>query len=135
MKNIIKFLALLLITFSCKANAQLDTLNYLKQFEANKAQYINQPFSKLLNEMTQLQPTSHWGDTPLKNRSTVHATRFLFCNMNYIGNRVVVLRIIWQDYIPYSQVEYLQNKNNFFFTNEEKAFYGNKIVKDIMVYK
>lgn len=67
MKNIIKFLTLLLITFSCKANAQLDTLNYLKQFEANKAQYINQPFSKLLNEMTQLQPTSHWGESPITN--------------------------------------------------------------------
>ncbi|MGO4710687.1 hypothetical protein AB4Y90_16595, partial [Chryseobacterium sp. 2TAF14] len=83
MKNIIKFIALLFITFSYKANAQLDTLNYMKQFEANKAQYINQPFSKLLNEMHQLQPTSHWGDTPFKNQNIVHATRFLFCNMDY----------------------------------------------------
>jgi len=135
MKNIFKFIVLIIITISCNAHAQLDTLNYVKQFEANKSQYINQPFSKLLNEMTQLQPKSHWADTPFNNKNVVHATQFLFCNMDYIGNRVVILRIIWQDYIPYSEIKYLQNKNGFYFTDEEKTFYGNKIVKDIMVYK
>ena len=42
------------VSLSYKANAQLDTLNYLKQFEVNKAQYINQPFSYLLSQMTQI---------------------------------------------------------------------------------
>lgn len=66
---------------------------------------------------------------------TVFVSQFLFCDIDYIGNRVVILRIIWQNKFPRSEVKYLQNKNSFFFTNEEKAFYGNKIVKDIMVYK
>ncbi|WP_294269865.1 hypothetical protein [uncultured Chryseobacterium sp.] len=56
-----KIITLFILTVGiCKINAQLDTLNYLKQFELNKANYIGQPFSKLLNEMTQIQPKTAW---------------------------------------------------------------------------
>ena len=120
---------------SSKAMAQLDTLNYLKQFEANKAQYINQPFSYLLSQMTQIQPTSHWASSSLKDKNSVFVSQFLFCDMDYIASRVVILRIIWKDNFPRSEVKYLQNHNGFYFTNEEKAFYGNKIIKDIIVSK
>ena len=58
MKNI---LTLVIIVWGVGlAKAKLDTLNYLKQFETNKANYINQPFSVLLNNMTQIQPKTAW---------------------------------------------------------------------------
>ncbi len=123
------------VSLSHKVNAQLDTLNYLKQFEANKAQYINQPFSHLLNQIVLLQPKSHWADSNPKNKNSISATQFLFCNMDYIGNRVVKLRIFWKDSFPRLEVKYLQNKNGFNFTNEERAYYGNKVIKDILVSK
>jgi len=59
MKNIVKLFSVIsCLFFTSKAMAQLDTLNYVKQFEINKAQYINQPFSYLLSQMTQIQPKS-----------------------------------------------------------------------------
>ena len=123
------------VSLSYKANAQLDTLNYVKQFEVNKAQYINQPFSYLLSQMTQIQPKSHWASSNPKNKNSVSASQFLFCNMNHIGNRVVTLYIVWKDSFSRSEVKYLQNQNGFYFTNEEKVLYGNKIIKDIIVSK
>ncbi len=71
------------VSLSHKASAQLDTLNYLKQFEANKAQYINQPFSYLLSQMTQIQPKSHWAHSPLKNKTIVEYSSFNFCEIDY----------------------------------------------------
>ncbi|MEC3875533.1 hypothetical protein [Chryseobacterium salviniae] len=136
MKNIFKlFSILLLLVLSCKTYAQLDTLSYIKQFEINKSQYINKPFSYLLTQMTQLQPKSHWADSFPQNKKIVKASIFNFCEMDYSFKNAVTLHIIWQDSFPKSEVKYYQNKNGFYFTNEEKAFYGNKIVKDIMVYK
>ncbi|NMR35205.1 hypothetical protein HIO71_13525 [Chryseobacterium aquaticum] len=136
MKNIVKLFSVIsCLFFTSKAMAQLDTLNYVKQFEINKAQYINQPFSYLLSQMTQIQPKSHWVSSNPKNKNSVAASQFLFCNMDYIGNRVVTLRILWKESFPRSEVKYYQNKNGFHFTNEEKTFYGNKIIKDILVSK
>lgn len=40
-----------------KANAQLDTLNYLKQFELNEKKYIGEPFSTLLEDMDLVKST------------------------------------------------------------------------------
>ena len=132
----IKILLMLgFVSLSHKASAQLDTLNYLKQFEANKAQYINQPFSYLLSQMIQIQPKSHWGDSPLKNKTIVNASSFKFCEIDYSFKNAVTLHIIWKDTFPKSEVKYLQTKNDYYFTDEEKAFYGSKIVKDIIVYR
>jgi len=135
MKNILNVLIFLLITVSCKAQLQLDTLNYVKQFEINKAQYVNKPFSYLLDHMTQMQPKSHWSDTPFRNKKIVESSRFKFSGMDYSFKNAVTLNIIWQESFPESDVKYLQNKNEYYFTNEEKDFYKNKVVKDILVYK
>lgn len=37
--------------------------------------------------------------------------------------------------IPRDQTQFYEQKNAFYFTNEEKTFYGSKIVKDIIVYR
>lgn len=136
MKNLIKILSILaLFTFTNKMDAQLDTLTYVKQFEINKANYIGQPFSKLLNDMTQIHPKSVWF-VPITNKKTmVKESRFKFCEMSNSYKNAITLRITWQNYIPFSQVKYYQNLNNFYFTNDERLFYGNKIIADIMVYR
>lgn len=136
MKNIFKlFSILLLLTFNTKTYAQIDTLNYIKQFEINKSQYINRPLSYLLNDMIQIQPKTVWADSPLKNKTIVIGSIFNFCEKKYSFKNAVTLYIKWENTIPRSDVKFYENKNHFFFTNEEKAFYGNKIVKDVMVYR
>ncbi|WP_100077349.1 hypothetical protein [Chryseobacterium camelliae] len=133
MKNIIT-LFILTVGIS-KINAQLDTLNYLKQFEFNKANYIGQPFSKLLNEMTQIQPKTAWAASMGRKKTISADTRFKFAEKELSFRRTVTLLIKWQDPIPRDQTQFYEQKNAFYFTNEEKTFYGSKIVKDIIVYR
>ncbi|MDY0929670.1 hypothetical protein [Chryseobacterium sp. CFBP8996] len=135
MKNLHKIIALSLILGFSHFNAQLDTLNYLKQFEVNKANYIGQPFSKLLNEMTQIQPKTSWS-RPKGNKKIITAyTDFNFCNKELSFHNTISLLIEWQNEIPRDQTKYYEQKNGFYFTNDEKNFYGSKIVKDIKVFR
>ncbi|SHL87614.1 hypothetical protein SAMN05444360_105147 [Chryseobacterium carnipullorum] len=136
MKKIFKIIPLFILTLlSYKVNAQLDTLNYLKQFEANKMQYIGQPFSKLLQDMTQIQPKTVWADYNIENKTKTKRSLFNFCEKEYSFKNVITVNITWDNDIPYTQVEYYEKKNHFYFTDEERSFYGNKIIKDIMVYR
>lgn len=136
MKNIFKITFIFIFLFTIQSKAQtLDTLNYLKQFEVNKAIYIGKSFSKLLNDMTLIQPKTVWS-IPLKNkRNNVQSTQFKFCNMNKSFHNAVTLHIIWQDAILTSQTKHYEQLNDFYFTDDEKSFYGSKIIKDIMVYR
>ncbi|MCX8532195.1 hypothetical protein [Chryseobacterium luquanense] len=135
MKTLYKIFFCTLLFISFKLSAQIDTLNYIKQFEINKAQYINQPFSKLLNDMTQMQPMSVWSIDSHKNRYLIYFTRFMFCEMDESFSSNVNLTISWQTPLQSSETEYYDNKNDFFFTNDERNYYGSKIIKDIKVYK
>jgi len=135
MKHLHKIIALSFLLGYSIVYAQLDTLNYLKQFEANKVKYIGQPFSKLLNDMTQIQPTTAWS-RPEGNKKTIAAyTDFNFCEKQYSFHNTISLLITWQNLIPRDDTRYYEQKNYFYFTNDEKNFYGNKIVKDIMVFR
>src|SRR6218665_1446557 len=127
MKIIFKITVIILALFSSKNNAQkssnglkLDTLNYLKQFEANKANYIGQPFSKLLNDMTQIQPKSIWSSPNFKNKNIVFNSTFNFCNIDYSFHNVITLSITWQNPIPNNEAIYYENLNHFYFTNDER---------------
>lgn len=136
MKNFLKitFIIILLSNIQCKAQS-IDTLNYLKQFEANKSNYIGQPFSKLLNDMTQIQPKTVWV-YPIKNkRSMIRNTIFNFCEKKYSFGNAVTLLVTWQNDILTNQAEALSDQNQDYFTNDERAFYGSKIIGDIMVYR
>ncbi|MFC6269059.1 hypothetical protein [Frigoriflavimonas asaccharolytica] len=138
MKTILNTLLLIILNFTGTFNAQktpLDTLNYLKQFEINKAQYINKPLSILLNNMTAIKPKTHWGDSNPNNKNAVVSTMFNFCEKYYTFNNAITMRITWDISFPRSEVEFPQNNNNFYYTNEEKLFYQDKIVKDISVYR
>ncbi|MGO4708111.1 hypothetical protein AB4Y90_03120 [Chryseobacterium sp. 2TAF14] len=135
MKNILKIALLFAFLFSIQSKAQLDTLNYLKQFEANKANYIGQPFSKLLQDMTQIQPKTVWC-LPIRNKiSMVRYSDFSFCEMDYSFHNTITLSIEWQTDIPYNETKNLGVQNQYYFTNDEKIFYGSRIIKDIKVYR
>ncbi|WP_139421011.1 hypothetical protein [Chryseobacterium mulctrae] len=127
MKN--KILIFSFLLFTCIFKAQVsDTLAYVKSFEANKINYINQSFSKLLNNMNNLQPIGLFTNTRYYSvaKFSIEDKWFDKGNVNMV--------IFWQAPIPETETEYYENKNHFYFTNDERSFYGNKIVKDIYVY-
>ncbi|MCF2220161.1 hypothetical protein H9Q08_12700 [Chryseobacterium sp. PS-8] len=135
MRNLFKIMFVITLLFSFQSNAQLDTISYLKQFEINKAQYIGQPFSKLLQNMTQIQPKTVWS-LPLRNNTTlVRITSFKFCEKKYSFYNAITLKITWDIDIPIAQTNALGVTHQYYFTNDEKTFYGNKIIKDIRVYR
>ncbi|QQV03644.1 MULTISPECIES: hypothetical protein [Chryseobacterium] len=135
MKIFFKIFLCSLLLVSLKLSAQLDTLNYLKQFEANKIEYVNQPFSKLVNAMTQIQPVSVWAGINAKNINATPFSRFKFCEMDESFSGNIILVVVWQTPLPASETDYYENKNGFFFTNDERNYYGSKLVKDIKVYR
>ena|SRR6218665_2065142 len=118
-----------------KRTEKMDTLNYLKQFETNKANYIGQPFSKLLNDMTQIQPKTIWATSNFKNKNQVISSMMNFCNKEYSFYNVITLLVEWQTPILKNEIKYYEQLNHFYFTNDEKNFYGSKIIKDIKVYR
>lgn len=139
MKKILILLSLICLSVSAKINAQnmpLDTLNYLKQnFEINKANYIGHPFSKLLNDMTAIQPKTVWSDSPHRNKNIRKSSRFKFTYKELSFHNVITLYIEWETPLPTQETKVLSIANQYYFTNQEKAYYGNKIVKDIKVYR
>ena len=137
MKNILKTLIIfILLLISNKAFSQLDSLNYLKNnFEIQKSLYINKPFSFLLNNMTQLQPKAAFSHSGTWKRNERNFTMFCFNFKDACFHNAVTLQIEWQETIPANETEYLEKKNSYFFTNDEKTFYGNKSIKKIRVYR
>lgn len=135
MKNIIELVAVCLFFCSIKTSAQLDTLNYVKQFEINKANYIGFPLSKLLNDMTQVQPKTIWSTPNFINKNFTNQSRLKFCNIEQSYYNAITLSIEWETPLSRSNTRYYEQLNGFYFTNDERNFYGSKIVKDIKVYR
>ena len=129
-------LTLVFLVIANQAHPQLDTLHYLKRFEIEKEKYINRPFSYLLGQMTQIQPKTVWFIPQTNRKSKVKISTFKFSSMDYsFRENTIRLYITWQDEIPYSQIKYYYDLNNFYFTREEREFYGGKIVKNIEVVR
>lgn len=137
MKKIFKLtiVLFLLLIVSNKLSAQIDTLNYVKQFEVNKAKYIGKPFSVLLNDMTGIKPLSNFSFSAFTNKNKRIFTEFNFVEKDLIKNNSINLTIYWADPIPSSDIKYYETKNKCLFTNDEKTFYNTKIIKDIKVYR
>jgi hypothetical protein len=138
MKTSLKIFALLLFFFTVQTKAQTvsDTLQYLKtNFELRKDYYIGKPFSVLLTDLN-IQPKTVWPTTPFRKKNSVISSRFKFAKKeNTFVRSNIVLDISWQEEIPRATVKFYEQKNGFLFTNDERTFYGNKIVKDIKVYR
>jgi hypothetical protein len=134
MKSIITILCFVLLAKN--SSAQIDTFAFLKNFELQKAQYIGQPFSVLLNAMGQVQPKSAWYGRNARNKTQIPYCTFNFVTpdncFSYLG--VITMLVDWQTSIPLQDIKYYTNLNHFYFTNSERQFYSNKIIKDISVY-
>ncbi len=136
MKNLLKIFAIIFVSaLYNKASAQIDTLNYLKQFEINKANYIGKPFSFLLGKMTLIQPKAAWSFSNSWKRNERNETDFCFNIKQACFYNAITLHITWQDIIQANDIKYYEKKNGYYFTNDEKAFYSNRIIKDIRVYR
>jgi hypothetical protein len=124
--------------YPLQSKAQLDTLNYLKQFEINKKNYIGQPFSKLLNDMKFAKP-SMMRKRPIHGIvKLVSATIFCFNKRcPFDSDNAGCLSITWEESLHYRDSGYrsLEEKNNNYFTKDEESFFDSKIVKDIQVYR
>jgi len=138
MKTYIKLIVLSIFFFTAQTKAQTvgDTLQYLKNnFELKKDSYIGKPFSVLLTDL-KIQPTVVWYITPFNRRNAVITSLFKFVKKEYSYNSsTVFLSISWQEEIPKDTVKYYEQKNGSLFTIDERTFYGNKIIKDIKVYR
>lgn len=51
------------------------------------------------------------------------------------GSETGSLIVIWKYSISHTEANALSDQNNVYFTNDEKLFYGDKIVEDIIVVK
>lgn len=123
--------------YPLQSKAQLDTLNYLKQFEANNKYYIGQPFSKLLNDMKFAKPQKI-GLKPIHaKRKSVSETIFCFNRKcPFDPDNAGCLSVTWEEPLSYKDDYYpLEKKNNNYFTKDEETFFDSKIVKDITVYR
>lgn len=137
MKNILKLiLVTILFGFCTKVHAQIDTLNYVKQFEINKANYIGQPFSHLLNDMVQYKPKTVNSFINIWGKNLVADSDFNFSTLEEQRKKQTVYLIVyWQTPLVHSDAFLLSKQNHFNFTSAEEIFYGNKIIGDIKVYK
>ena len=130
------FVGIICFLISHSAKGQLDTLVYLKNYEIQKNNYIGQPFSVLLNDMVQIQPNTIWSFGPTYNKYIKTYSHIYYCSMEEsFYNKRITMIIHWQNPLPNSEVNYYSNRNNFYFTPEERTYYGNKIIKDIKVYR
>lgn len=117
---------LMIAVLSIKLSAQLDTLNYLKQFEANKTQYINQQFSKLLNDMNELQPRSLYTQSRVCN----YDTQFYFTDIKEGFHSRFKINILWQNSVLYKR-EHILSVNEIYSLRDVESLYRKYIIKNI----
>jgi hypothetical protein len=150
MKTIIKIMAILLCVnaysqhqfetnqyYLGAGSTSQDTLNYVKSFETNKAQYIGKPFSVLLNALGKVPPKTVFpAGYIFENINVKPGSLFRFNDRrNMYAENVISLYIDWQTPLPSETVYNMRIKNDALFTNEEKTYYSAKIVKNIRVYR
>ena len=132
-------LIVFLILFSGLSQAQKavsDTLAYAKKFETNKEKYIGKKFSLLLKDMTQLSFKKAKSDIKEDTNNPLPSTLFRFSDKDIDAPGQVTLVIRWKpDDTPTTPLEFFEQEHNYGFTINEKNFFENKIIQDIVVYK
>ena len=85
--------------------------------------------------MTQMQPKLVWFHSPFNDKNVVTYCLFNFSGKSYAFSHPTILVIEWQNPIQKSDALYYRSLNSSYFTNDEKNFYGSKIVGDVQVYE
>lgn len=133
------FLIGMLLSLGGFLNAQKpvkDTLTYLKKFEINKEKYIGKPFSLLLKDMAQLQPTKARSDIKEDRDNPLPSTVFTFSERNISSGNQPSLVITWKpDDSPTTPLEFFQEEHNYRFTVSEKNYFEKKIIRNMVVSK
>lgn len=119
----------------CERKYARDTLAYLKEFEVSKERYIGKPFSLLLRDMTLVKPKTVAAAFHDRKKNKISGSMFKFSKKKPDVGKPVILLILWQETLPRDGTQYYEQKNTFYFTNDEQDFYGSKIIKDIIVYR
>ena len=138
MKNKIFATVLLLVISFSKADAQTtsvpDTLAYLQTIVANKAQYIGQPLSLLLNhlqiEVKEFGPIG--GIHHQKDKETSTSFGF-YCPIgsNDLYKLSPALRVYWNPYLNKSSSMWLFSQFGGCWAPQVYNHYANEIVRDI----
>lgn len=132
-------LIIFLTLFSGLSQAQKavsDTLAYAKKFETNKEKYIGKKFSLLLKDMTQLAFKKAKSDIKEDGNNPLPSTLFRFSDKDIDAPGQVTVVIRWKpDDTPTTSLEFFEQEHNYGFTVNEKNFFENKVIQDIVVYK
>ncbi|AZA82989.1 hypothetical protein EG342_14370 [Chryseobacterium lactis] len=120
---------------STKNSKIVDTLGYLKAFEANKKEYVGKSFSFLLSKMDKMQPQTIWSVPSSGDSTVVTRSLFRFSDINYPVMNETKMMITWESQLPYKTVSFNNQRNKFYFSDSERRFYGTRIVKNILVYR
>lgn len=135
MKNIIKIfsIALLALTISCKAQQTLAFKTELKNnIEAKKSLYIGKSINNLLANIAY--PVKSYMSSSFTGK-TDHVTLYFISNseVRKRTNSPITLRIYFTQEKDIKVIDDMLRRNQLNWTAEEKAFFGNLIVKDIYV--
>ncbi len=141
MKNILIIGFIALISFSKNAKAQTgvpDTLVYLQSITANKANYIGQPFSALLDDLQiQIKFFSPFASIHYdKNKETSTSFSFYFPQDGHDDFYLTYpkLEVFWQTALGITQSDALWESNNGGgWASTVATFYANGIIKYIRI--
>lgn len=140
MKKLLLISVLVTIAFAKNIKAQTgvpDTLAYLQAIVANKANYIGQPFSTLLNDLQiQVKFFSPFASLPYDNtKETSTSVAFYFPQTeDEMYLTYPKLRVSWQPYLNMGQSEVLyKNNNGGGWSSPVVAFYSTGIIADIQI--
>ena len=138
MKNKILFLlAVISICYESSSQRPIvkDTIGYLKKMEALKADYVGQPFSKLLNDLKMNIVYFCPMATDLRDIAKEPQTVFRFARPNLISiSSSPSMVIFWQSYVNSDQSLEIADSGIFGkWTDVAKTHYQNAIVRDISI--
>ncbi len=138
MKKII--LIILIITVAKNVSAQLngvpDTLAYLQTIVANKAQYIGQPFSTLIDNLQiQIKHFIPFASISYdKTKETSTSFSFYVKVQGDYYSLYPLLEIYWQQPLNATQSDVIwTNNNGGGWSSAGASFYANGIIRDIQI--
>lgn len=135
MKTFIKtsFFAFLLFTISCKSQQTVAFKNELKNnIEANKNLYIGKTINNLLANISY--PVKSYMSSSFTGK-TDHVTIYFISNseIRKKSNSPIAIAIYFTEEKDIKVIDDMLRRNQLTWGAEEKAFFGNLIVKDIYV--
>lgn len=114
-----------------------DTLAYLKSIEARKAEFISQPFSKLLNELNinivEFGPVASNSSDIMQETGSILRFKYADINRNYNDDPICI--IYWRSYVDIDKSDSIATQTDVYgkWTDSAKLYYQNFIVDDIIV--